>query len=328
MNPPPLKIGLVGLGRMGSYHLEKLMEHSQVELCGVLDKEHERAQSVAAGKGVKVFSSEEELFFESDAIIVASPTPTHFEIAKKALDNNLHVFVEKPICDHLESAAQLVRLAEQKNRVLQTGFVERYRWRSLMGELPQWFNKKPVLITTERNAIAPSREIGMDVVTDIMIHDVDFVLWLLGEPPVSIQASGVSVKNSVIDIAHARLEFSSGVTAHLQVNWLSPQRRRETQLVWEQGSLLHDQITGRAQISPTNVSLESKVTDPLQMQLDTFIEAVNGQAPVFSSGLEGLRTLEVVEAIKNKIWQQEFEKTRSSPKEKKFLSRFWSHYAN
>ena len=332
-----LQIGLIGLGKMGTYHLEKLLKHSEVELVGAYDKDQARLTQVAKEHGLKTYEKPEELFFEIDAVFIASPTSTHFEIAKQALDNNLHLFIEKPICDRVELAAELVKISQEKNLVLQTGFVERYRWLSLLRQIPLRSYKKPVVISTERNSLVPSRERGMDIVTDLMIHDIDLVLWLMQEPPVSISAEGVSAGLTPIDIAYARLEFPSGTVAHLKANWVASERHRETQLIWNDRIVNCDLLSGTTQMLDVenDEPLEKQTislgqSDSLSEQVDAFVKAVKGLGQVPVSGPDGLRALEVTEAIKQKITEKQGqpEKLRLSPLEKKFLSRYWGEYVH
>ncbi|NBX77249.1 MAG: gfo/Idh/MocA family oxidoreductase [Proteobacteria bacterium] len=332
-----LQFGLIGLGKMGTFHLEKLLKHPEVQLVGVYDKDESRLAQVATEHGIKPYAKPEDLFFDIDAVFIASPTRTHFELGKQALENNLHLFIEKPICDRVELAAELVKISQQKNLVLQTGFVERYRWLSLLTKVPLRSPKKPNIISTVRNSLVPSRERGMDIVTDLMIHDIELVLWLMQEPPVSISAEGASAGLTPIDIAYARLEFPSGTVAHLKANWVASARQRETQLVWNDRIVNYDLLTGNADILniENDEPLEKQTysfceTDSLSNQVDAFVKAVKGQNQVPVSGSDGLRALEVTEAIKQKIIekQSQSEKLRLSPLERKFLSRYWGDYVH
>lgn len=330
-----LQVGLVGLGKMGSYHLEKLIHHPEVSLVGIYDKDHDRSSHISQAFGIKAFSTPDELFFESDSIFIASPTSTHFDLGQKALQSGLHVFIEKPICDRVELAAELVKIAREKNLVLQTGFVERYRWLSLVGQLPHLFRQKPLLITTERNSVVPSRERNTDVITDLMIHDIDFVLWTVQEPPISVFAEGVSVGKTTIDAAQVRLEFPSGTVAYLKANWVASERHRQTQLFWNNRIVNCDLLSGTAQVLESGAerpvdqqSYPLAKLDSLTEQIDSFVRAIKGSANVAVSGADGLKALEVSEAIKQKIIDKQSEKLRITPLEKKFLSRFWGEHAN
>lgn len=320
---------------MGSYHLDKLLKHPEVELTGIFDKDSGITKQKQSEFGVKTFSSVEELIFESDAVIISSPTPTHFSFGKLALDNGVHVFLEKPICQTTSQAAELVALAQQKDKILQTGFVERYRWRELQNKLPQEFSKKPAFIGTERSALSPSREKGLDVVSDLMIHDVDFVLSAIKEPPVSVVADGLSQGITEIDFVHARLEFPSGTVAHLKAQWGGSVQRRETHLIWLEKNLVHDLTHGKATLNVTNggssresLVVELQETDPLSVQLAEFVKSAQGLQPPVVSGREGLRALEVCEEIKNKIRDRASDKVWISPRERKFLSKYWEDYAH
>lgn len=315
---------------MGSFHLEKLRHHPEVELTGVFDKNIACIKNLESAQGINVFSTVEELIFESDALIIASPTGSHFGYAKMALENGLHVFVEKPICEKVEEANELVKLSEEKKRVLQTGFVERYRWLALSQSLPPDFLVKPSVIGTERIASQPSREKELDVVMDLMIHDVDLVLWLLREPPVSIVAEGVSLGLTEIDVAHARLEFASGTVAHLKTSWGMPGKRRETHLAWPNRSLTYDLLTGKGQWLAASFSQELPPyqKDSLFEQLECFVAAIQGKMNVMVSGADGLKALEICHEIRKNIQTRKQEKLNISPRERKFLSNFWEKHVH
>lgn len=330
-----LQVGLLGIGKMGTYHLEKLLQHPKIHLVGVYDKDTVRANQIAQNNGVTAYATCEELFFDVDAVFISSPTTTHFELAKKALENNLHVFVEKPMCDRLDLAAELVKVSKERNLVLQTGFVERYRWLSLISCLAQKEIRKPLLISAERNAVAPSREKGMNVVSDLMIHDIDLTLWMAQEPPMSFSAEGISAGLTDIDIAYVRLEFPSGTVAHLKANWVAPKRHRESQIVWNDRVINFDLLNGVGHVLEIGNSgpEESRTyslanVDPLHEQIDYFIKAVQGSKRPAVTGLDGLRALEISEAIMHKIKEKQTERIRLSPLEKKFLSRFWGDYVH
>ena len=328
MNTSKLKIGLVGAGRMGRFHLEKLKLHPEVEISGVFDKNPNLKENLNLSE-IRAFSSLEELVFESDALVIASPTSTHYAIARLALENGLHIFVEKPICDKTVYASDLVRLAKEKNRVIQTGFVERYRWLELEKMLNQDFLVKPSLLAAERIACEPSREPDLDVVMDLMIHDVDLVLWALKEPPISIVAEGISFGLRTIDLAYARLEFPSGAIAHLKAQWGSPFKRRETHLAWTDRTLSHDLLNGKAFVfEGSSKELTPPSFDALSRQLNGFVRAIQGKEDVIVTGTDGLRALEICDEIRGKISEKKLDKPRISPREKKFLSMFWEEYVN
>jgi predicted dehydrogenase len=327
-----VRIGLVGLGKMGAYHLQKLLEHPQVELSGIYDKNPEVAQAAAQQFNLKIFSTPEDLFLESDAAIIASPTPTHHPLGKLALEAGIHVLIEKPLCDRVEFAEELVSIANQNQIVLQTGFVERYRLLEALREAP---TEKPVFIASERCATSPSREKGLDVVTDLMIHDIDLVLYLLREPPVLVTAEGFSLKISEIDCAHARLEFASGAVAHLKANWIAMDRQRLTHVVYDDTSITIDLLNQKIQTITASESSEVrkhqaalKEIDALRTQLDFFVSAIQGSSKPTVSGLDGLRAIEVCEVIKQRIRERNNQQISVTPREKQFLTKVWGGHVN
>jgi len=331
MESEKVKLGLVGLGKMGQRHLEKLINHSGVEISGLFDVDSSRCLQIANQYQLRSFQNLDELFFNSDAVMIAASTSSHFEIARKAISHELAVFIEKPICHSVEKAEQIVRLAREKKCLIQTGFVERYSWKKLLELKPDWFAHRPQLISTERCSSQPSRERGLDIVSDLMIHDIDFVLWSLREPPITIASEGVSVGCSPIDIAFARLEFASGAVAYLKAAWVLNENKRFTQISSGQSSLGFDlknreaKYFGNGELSE---GLNLSELDPLSEQLDSFVGAIKGKENCVVKGIDGLKALEISELIKQQILSEEIKRTTLSDRERRFLFKSWSSDAN
>jgi len=191
---------------------------------------------------------------------------------------------------------------------------------------PGLFSSHPKLISTERCASKPSREKGLDIVSDLMIHDIDFVLWAMGEPPISIAAEGVSVGNSPIDIAFARLDFASGSVAYLKTAWIFTETKRVTQLSLTDSYLSFDLQNRIAQIRTAHQSVEDidlTVLDPLSEQLKMFVRAVQRKGVCLVPGLDGLKSLEVTELIKQQILNKDSQRTILSERERRFLLKSW-----
>jgi len=298
----------VGLGKMGMLHLDKLMHHPRVELVGVCDNESRKLQEIAKSFQIPIFSDPEALFFESDAAIIATPTATHYSLTQKALSHDLHVFVEKPICESIAEGLDLIKAAQKKNRILQTGFIERYRWMRLVREIPQLWNEKPRVITTERSSSEPSRDPQADIVTDLMIHDIDFVIWALGEMPTCVQAQGLSLRGGRLDLALAQFEFPSGAVASLKAQWIAPERKREAQIFWKTSALHFDLLSQKAHHTQfvengnrQRIEIKGSVNDPLADQLEAFVAAIENSGSAMVSGQDGNRAFEVCQAIKDSI---------------------------
>ncbi|MFM8313590.1 MAG: Gfo/Idh/MocA family protein, partial [Deltaproteobacteria bacterium] len=201
------KIGIVGTGRMGVLHLSKFSQMPEVELIGIYEPLAHRALEIESKYKIQSFSSLQELCFSSDGLIIASPTPTHFSVAKMAMEMGCHVLIEKPFCETLEEAQQLQALAETQQLVCQVGFLERFRLEAMMAGTPI---PQSSHLECHRLSISVGREASVDVVSDLMIHDVDLVLSITRELPLKISAEGFCVVTDHLDIAKARLEFPSG----------------------------------------------------------------------------------------------------------------------
>lgn len=327
MGSPRLKLGIAGLGKMGQLHLKKAVNNSKIEITGIYDIDLNKGFRIGSEWGLRACRSYEELLFDSDAIIISTSTESHFPLAIKALNHQVALFIEKPICESVEKVESLLRLAKEKSIPIQTGFVERFCWKKLLESRPWLFNKRPQLISTERCSSTPSRDKGLDIVSDLMIHDIDFVLWSLSEPPISIAAEGVSVGVSPIDIAFARLEFASGAIAYLKAAWVLTENKRMTQLSWGDGLLSFDLSHRKAQFTSTEKQIDEiclHELDPLSEQMNSFIQAAISQSPCVVDGWDGLKAIEISDLIKRKILDRNTSTTVLTERERKFLLKSWS----
>jgi predicted dehydrogenase len=212
---------------LGKEHVRLYAEMAaagQVELAGIHDTSSETARKIAAKHNARIFNTVAELAAACDAINVVTPTVTHFELAKTLLQLGKHVLVEKPMTDNATQAAELVQLAQQKNRVLQVGHVERFNpvFKYLETAAPE-----PRFIETHRLSPYPARSTDIGVVLDLMIHDLDVVLAFVKSPVTSVDGVGVPVLSKSEDIANARLRFANGCVANLTVSRVSPERMRK-----------------------------------------------------------------------------------------------------
>lgn len=331
MSLETLKLGIVGLGKMGQLHLQKALKCNNVEISGLYDLDVNKSLLIGSKHRIKAFSNFEHLLFESDALIISASTEAHFPLAVKAIDHRVALFIEKPICESVEKAEQLLRLAREKNIPVQTGFVERFCWKKLFEIRPNLLaGRPPRLISTERCSLTPSRDKGLDIVSDLMIHDIDFVLSSFGEPPTSIAAEGVSAGISPVDIAFARLEFASGAVAHLKSAWVMTEKKRVTQLSWEDAILSFDLSNQKAQYlsafqKPEEVCL--KDCDPLFEQMSSFVESITQGRTCAVMGQDGLKAIEISELIKQQILSKGSSPTVFTERERKFLLKSWSNDA-
>jgi predicted dehydrogenase len=222
-----VKVAVLGTGSLGQHHVRiysELHAAGQVELTGIFDSHPETARKIAEKHRVKVFSSVAEAAAASDALNIATPTTTHFELAKALLTQGRHVLVEKPMTDDSAQAAELVELAQRHNCVLQVGHVERF---NPVFKFLESVATEPKFIECHRLSPYPARSTDIGVVLDLMIHDLDVVLAFVKSPVVSVDAVGIPVLSRSEDIANARLRFANGCIANLTVSRISPERMRK-----------------------------------------------------------------------------------------------------
>ncbi len=222
-----VKVAVLGTGSLGQHHARiyaELHAAGAVELTGIYDAHAETARAIAAKHKLKIFASVAEAAAASDALNIATPTTTHYEIAKQLLTAGKHVLVEKPITDNSAQAAELCELAKQNNLVLQVGHVERF---NPVFTFLQTVATEPKFIECHRLSPFPARSTDIGVVLDLMIHDLDIVLAFVKSPVTSVDAVGIPVLSKSEDIANVRLRFANGCVANLTASRVSPERMRK-----------------------------------------------------------------------------------------------------
>ena len=222
-----VKVAVLGVGGLGQHHARIYAEMEQagnVEFVGLYDPNLERAREIAEKNGVRALESMEAALEQADGVSIVTPTVTHHELASKFLKAGCHVLVEKPITDEADQAAELVQLAQEKDRVLQVGHVERF---NPVFDYLQSVAKEPRFIETHRLSPYPARSMDIGVVLDLMIHDLDIVLAFVDSPVKEVDGVGVPVLSASEDIANARLKFENGCVANLTVSRVSPERMRK-----------------------------------------------------------------------------------------------------
>jgi predicted dehydrogenase len=278
---------------MGRYHAAKLAACPGVELVGVLDADPARAKALAGQHGVRSFSRFDEVP-SAEAAVVAVPTDRHHEVACACLERGMHVLVEKPIAASLAEADDLIALAARRGRVLQVGHVERYSraFAALATRMD-----RPVFIDAERLSAFKRRGAEVDVVLDLMIHDLDLAAALARADVLEVSACGFRVLTGDIDIANARIEFANGCVANLSASRVSQAPVRKLRVFQsdmyvsadlQAGSLRYVRQSGGA-IEQTEERYEGG--DALAAQAAAFVAAARGEAPVPLDGREGRRAL-------------------------------------
>jgi predicted dehydrogenase len=289
---------------MGRYHAEKLARLKK--LAGVVDADPARAGALTDKLGGAAFTDYREIFGKADAAVIAVPTDRHHAIARDCLEHGLHLLIEKPIATTLAEADELIALAEKKRVVLQTGHVERYNkaFRALAERL-----QRPVFVEAERLAAFKQRGAEVDVVLDLMIHDLDVVLSLVDAKPTSVSAVGIEVLTETFDIANARVEFDSGAIANLTASRVSTAAQRKFRVFEQNQYVSIDFGEGEVQrVLSGGVRLEGEQPlkverfrldkgDALRAETEAFVRAVVDDTPCRVSGRDGLAALELAEAI-------------------------------
>jgi predicted dehydrogenase len=289
-----LKIAVIGAGHMGRYHAEKLARVPGVELAALVDPDPARAK----------ISDYREVLGEVQAAVVAVPTHLHHEVAKACLERGLHVLVEKPIAATLEEADDLVSLARRAKRVLQVGHVQRYSpaFQALARRVD-----RALYIDAERLAGFKQRGAEVDVILDLMIHDLDLALSLARSQPSAVSACGFHVLTNDIDIASARIEFENGCVADLTASRVSQAVVRKFR-VFQPGLYVSADLQGgklRYVRQAGGEIQENEEThaggDALAAQAESFVLAIAQQQPVLVDGAEGRRVLKLALDIGRRV---------------------------
>jgi predicted dehydrogenase len=281
---------------MGRLHAQKLAALDGVQLVGIADPDAARAQEVAAQFRTSALSSFKDAYGKSDAVVIAAPTDRHYEIARACLGQGLHVLVEKPIAQTLREADELVSLGKAKNRVVQVGHVERYNraFAPLAARMD-----RPLFIEAERLSAFKKRGAEVDVVLDLMIHDIDLALALARAPLTDISACGFRVLTSDIDIANARLEFANGCVASLSASRVSQAALRKLRVfqpdLYVSADLQAAKLRFVRQAGGTIEETEEQHGggDALAAQARAFVAAIRENAAVPVDGEAGRLALQV-----------------------------------
>ena len=232
-----IRIGVIGVGHLGNFHVKRLKEISGISISGIYDNNPIRADEISNQYDVKLFSSLQALLEISDAVSIVAPTPYHFEIANLALDKDCHLFIEKPITDNIEHAGLLLNKAEKLNKIIQVGHIERF---NPAFTVLKNLHIQPLFIEAHRLAEFNPRGNDVPVILDLMIHDLDIILSLVDSEIKDIRANGVKVVSSSVDIANARIEFENSCVANLTASRISQKVMRKMRLFQEEDYITID----------------------------------------------------------------------------------------
>ena len=307
----PLHVGVVGAGYLGKYHAEKYARMHGVKLAGVVDIIPERAESVAGRFETESFTDHRDLLGKVDAVSVVVPTPLHFLISRDFLQNDVDVLIEKPMTETLEEADALIDMAHSGGLIVQIGHLERFN--PAVVALKEVVDT-PLFIESHRLHFFKERGTEVDVVLDLMIHDIDIILNLVNSEVKSVHAAGVRVVSSRVDIANARLLFENGCVANITASRISLKSMRKTRIFQKHTYISvdygHHEIDivrkdGKgAQLPIPGMSLERtsfEEADSLESELEAFVRSVRLREAPLVSGKDGRNALQVALSITDQI---------------------------
>jgi predicted dehydrogenase len=306
-----MRVGVVGVGALGQHHARVYAELAEARLVGVHDTDRARAEAVAGRHGCRVFDDAEALAREVDAVSVAVPTDAHHAVASALLDAGRHVLVEKPIAATLAEADDLIARAAARGVCLQVGHVERF---NPALDILRRSVAHPRFVEAHRLGSFSPRSLDIDVVLDLMIHDLDIVLWLDGSDPVQVDAVGVPVLTPRVDIANARLRFASGLIANLTASRVSADRVRKFRVfahrtyvsvdLAAREARVYKLVEGAGEDGRPDIEVEQtpgNPEEPLRRQLAAFVKAAAAGSPPQVSGQDGRRALALARTILDRM---------------------------
>ncbi|WP_116127596.1 Gfo/Idh/MocA family protein [Lewinella sp. IMCC34183] len=321
-----LKIGLIGVGHLGKIHLKCIRQAAAAyELVGIYDADAALASRVAAEAGVHAFARREDLIAAAEVVDVVTPTSTHHEVVRAALQGGCHVFVEKPLTSTLQQAEDLIALSREVGKLVQVGHVERFNPALLaLGDVPV----QPYFIEAHRLALFNPRGTDVSVVLDLMIHDLDIVLKLANDEVAEVRASGVAVLSETPDIVNARVEFCNGAVANLTASRVSLKNMRKVRLFQRDAYISLDLLEKESQVvrlfgadatdvpaggqqfpldtprGPRIIHVDNPASGPvnaIQMELESLAHSItNGQEPAVSIE-DGYRALALAQRISDAV---------------------------
>lgn len=317
-----IKVGVIGAGHLGKIHLN-ILSNSDFNLIGFHDTDVVNSEKLASEKGYVFFKEIDSLINLIDAAVIVSPTTTHFEIAKKCINNGNHIFVEKPLTTNSKEARIINKLANEKNIIGQVGFVERYNQAFISC---REFIDQPKFIESHRLSDFNPRGTDVSVIMDLMIHDIDIILNINQSKVKKIDASGVSIISSTPDIANARIEFENGCIANLTSSRISLKKMRKTRIFQENAYIsinflekdfqvvkIRDKDTNdneNSLIIKNNLGQEKVIffenpdineINSIEAELNDFFHSIKNKSESKVSLNDGLTALEVAEEIMSQL---------------------------
>ncbi len=306
-----IKVGVIGVGYLGRFHAQKYAAMQEVELVGVVDTDQDCANRIASECSCRPFYDYSELLPLVDAVSIVVPTVSHYQVALACIDSGVDMLLEKPMTVTLDEADTLIKRAEEKNLVFQIGHLERF---NAAVQAMEPFLTTPVFIESNRISTYKNRGVDVDVVLDLMIHDIDIILNIVKSPLLMIHTVGAPVVTGSTDIANARLIFENGATANVTVSRISRTNIRKMR-IFQPGSYINVDFAKKKvmTIHLTDELLESGMPrqevaieafadhDALKSEIEHFLGNVKNRTRPSVSGHEGRRALEVALQVINQI---------------------------
>ena len=306
-----LRVGVVGVGYLGSYHAEKYAKMKDVDLVGVVDVDRTRAEAAGKKFSTTPYFDHQDLSGKVDAVSIVVPTPEHFIISRFFLENDIDVLIEKPMTTDLNEADALIQFAESRGLIIQVGHLERFNPAVVA---LQDYLKKPMFIESHRLSIYQERGTDVSVVLDLMIHDIDIILNFVKSEVKKIHAAGIPVISKHADIANARLEFESGCVANVTASRISMRKERKIRLFQRDAYISVDFANHEIMLITQNGSKQDGIIpgtdikklcftkgDALKEELADFVKAVRNREAPEVTGQMGRDALKIALNIMDQI---------------------------
>lgn len=308
VEPRKIRVAVAGCGEFGRNHVRVYREMENVELAGVFDQSKERAEQIAQEFETRAFEDVEELRGAVDAASVAVPTVAHRDVGRVLMKMGIDVLVEKPMARTVGEADELIAAAKKNGRILQVGHVERFNPAVLAVEPVV---NRPLFFEVHRLGVFTPRSLDVDVIYDLMIHDLDILLALVREPVEEVKAVGIPVLTPKVDIAHARLEFAGGAVANVTASRVSTERVRKMRFFQQHEYISLDYARRDAlrigvkrpgpQPEFGYEKLPAPAVEPLRAELEAFVEAVKSRVAPKTDGIAGRAALELASRVMESI---------------------------
>ncbi len=316
-----LKVGLIGAGHLGKFHLNNWAEIEGVQLVGFCDTDDANAKLVSEKYNLPRYTDAEKLIAECDAVDIVAPTSFHFKLCEIAIKKGKHVFVEKPLANTMDEAREIVKLAKEANIKFQVGHVERFNPAFLS---LQQYSLQPMFIEVHRLAQFNPRGTDVSVILDLMIHDIDIILSLVKSNVNYISANGVSVMSDTPDIANVRIEFDNGCVANLTSSRISMKKMRKMRLFQKDAYIGIDFLEKKTEIIKLNTPGDKNVftfdietnsgkktiaiaspnvpeVNAIKRELEEFKKAIENNTETLVTVVDGFRAMDVAHQILEKI---------------------------